>query len=120
MMTDILARAYVVSRLDDAQVHALHAIEKRGSSHMVPAWIHERFNTEPFKEVSEDSQMAVSATVHAIFGSVEGRAKARQEFMGPRDYEAFDWEVRKRGLNFVSSGGSSNRQRLLDGERCAA
>jgi len=116
-MNNELARAFVLSRLDDGQVHALHAVEKREGYLMPPCWIHERFGTPAFGEVPEEKQARVAPVVIAILRSVEGRARAKKDFPGIEDLHAGDWEIRKRRLDFSGARtAAATRERLLSGE----
>jgi hypothetical protein len=80
---------------------------------MVPAWIHERFKTAPWGEVSEEAQISVYPEIMGVITKHEDAAAIREEIPGVDAQHAADREIRSRGLNFgAGKAMGSARQRL--------
>ena len=116
-MNDAVARAFVIHRLNDGQVRALHTRERMEGTCMVPAWIHEHFDTKPWGEVPQDTQTRVAGSITAITASAEAQARAKGDLFGVERQHVADLEIRRRNLDFSFQKASAARGALMRGYR---
>lgn len=116
-MNDMMARAFVVHRLNDGQVRALHIRETAAGYLMVPAWIHEHFGTKPWGSVPEATQAKIAPTLHALQAEAEAQARAKGEHMTLPRLHALDWAIRKRDLDFSFGSAGKSRSAVMKGYR---
>lgn len=116
-MTDEVARAFVLHRLNDGQLRALHARETKEGSLMTPGAIHDHFDTKPWGTVPSETQARVAPTIHAIIAAGEAQARAKGALFGPARQHVADVEIRARGLDFSFSSAMSSRAKVMKGYR---
>lgn len=66
-MKTLTARGYMVSRLSDVQVHALHAAEREAGYCLTPSMIREKFPLPEVGDVSSESYFRAESVVTAIY-----------------------------------------------------
>lgn len=118
-MNTTVGRAFVMSRLAEDQVRALHAREV-GQGHCDPPYaIHQAFHTRAWGDVPEEKQGPIARVVTAVYEGVRREHEVRAKKYG-EDYDEVeihhqaDWKIRQRGLDFegVTGGAGSIRERL--------
>jgi len=123
-MTNLLARAYVMNRMDDDQVRSLHSQEVRLGYFLPAGAIHDQFRTKPWGEISEEAQRDVGGPVHGIYHKIRGEHEARARLGGEYSDIAIvhsaDWLIRSQGVTFHGGkGGSSLHERVMGGRAAA-
>jgi hypothetical protein len=103
-MNNQIARAFIISRMDDDQVRNLHSYELRINWLEPPCAIREYYDVCEWGEIPKERRYSIDKVIMGIFYDMKTKAESDAMRSGKYSEASIqhdaDWETRKRKLDF--------------------